>query len=68
VNLIRLYKVWRFRRKVGGFIKFFRVLDNAISKGSPRWKRRQFWSDFSKSEEFRRLIRKKLPEILLRDL
>jgi hypothetical protein len=44
------------------------VIDRAITKHSPRWQRQQFWRDFQKSEQFRILIRKKLPEILLKDL
>jgi hypothetical protein len=62
------FRRWRFKRKVREFVKFFAVLDQAISDNNPRWKRQQFWHDFWTSEEFRRAMRKKLPSILLKDL
>ena len=62
------YRRWRFKRKVRGFVKFFAVLDKAVSDHNPRWKRQQFWRDFKQSEEFRKGMRKKLPSILLKDL
>jgi hypothetical protein len=64
----RAFRRWRFKRKVRGFVKFFAVLDRAISDNNPRWKRQQFWYDFQKSEEFRKAMRKKIPSILLKDL
>lgn len=62
------YRVWCFKRKVRAFVKFFAVLDRAISDNNPRWKRQQFWHDFWASDEFRKAMRKKLPSILLKDL
>ena len=68
VGILRAYRIWRFRRKIKKFVEFFMVIDRAITKHTPRWKRQQFWRDFWKSEQFRIIIRKTLPKLLLKDL
>jgi len=68
MGIRRAWRVWRYKRKVRAFVDFFGILDTAISHNVPRWKRRQFWRDFWKSDEFRRAMKKKLPSLLLRGL
>ena len=68
MGIVRLIRVWRFKRKVRRFANFFGDLDRAISKHSPRWKRQQFWRDFWKSDEFRKAFIKEVPKILFKDL
>lgn len=68
MGILRAYRIWQFRRKIKKFCDFFIVIEKAITKNNPRWKRQQFWREFQKSDRFRIVMRKELPKILLKDL
>jgi len=68
VGLRRAWRVWRFKRRVRAFVKFYAVLESAISKNVPRERRKQFWRDLSNSDTFRKDFMEKLPHFLFKDL
>lgn len=51
---MRLFKNWLLKRRIKQAVKLLARIDNTMSAlQMPRWKRKQIWRDFIKSESQR---------------
>lgn len=54
---MKLYKDWLLRRQIKQSIRILQKVDKTMKVlGMPRWKRKQMWRDFIKSESQRNNI------------